>query len=290
MEFNMQIGGNSYNFFLGDCIAIPLEDDSVDLVFGSPPYEDARTYGIDFLAKGDEWVDWCLPRMQECLRISRGVVAWVLTGRTRNYEYSCTPEKLVAALSNADWCVVRKPCIYKRQGIPGTGGPDWFRADHETIVCITSGGKLGWSDNTACGKKTEKRPDRLATNRNTDGSRKSAVYKDPERSNPGDVVDCGNAGSSMGVGRNFAAQNEAPFPEALAERFVKSFCPPGGVVFDPFMGSGTTAAVCKMQGRIPSGMDIRQSQIDLTIARLNSLDNPLTFRSNTSDSTSTLFQ
>ena len=35
-----------------------MEEDSVDLVFGSPPYEDARTYGIDFKLKGQDWVDW----------------------------------------------------------------------------------------------------------------------------------------------------------------------------------------------------------------------------------------
>jgi len=280
----------SPDFFVGDCISIPMADNSVDLVFGSPPYEDARTYGIDYGLKGNDWVEWCLPRMKECLRISKGLVAWVLTGRTKNYEYSCTPEKLIAALSDADWCTVRKPCIYKRQGIPGTGGPDWFRADYETIVCITKGGKLRWSNNTACGKKTTKRPDRMATNRNTNGTRKQAIYKDPERSNPGDIVDCGNAGSSMGSGRLFAAQNEAPFPESLAERFVLSFCPPGGVVFDPFLGSGTTAAVCLASGRKASGMDIRQSQIDLTIDRLAKQKNPLTHRSNSNEQRPALFQ
>ena len=33
----------------------------------------------------------------------------------------------------------------------------------------------------------------------------------------------------------------APFPMYLAENIVRCACPPGGVVFDPFMGSGTTA-------------------------------------------------
>ena len=34
----------------GDCLDIlkSMETDSVDLVVTSPPYEDARTYGIDF--------------------------------------------------------------------------------------------------------------------------------------------------------------------------------------------------------------------------------------------------
>ena len=38
----------------GDCLEVmrEMEPDSVDLVFTSPPYENARTYGIDFNHKG----------------------------------------------------------------------------------------------------------------------------------------------------------------------------------------------------------------------------------------------
>lgn len=33
----------------------------------------------------------------------------------------------------------------------------------------------------------------------------------------------------------------APFPFKLASRCIKASCPPNGIVYDPFMGSGTTA-------------------------------------------------
>jgi hypothetical protein len=34
-----------------------MEPDSVDLIFGSPPYEAARKYGeLDFRLQGEEWV------------------------------------------------------------------------------------------------------------------------------------------------------------------------------------------------------------------------------------------
>jgi hypothetical protein len=32
---------------VADALHLPLPDKSIDLVFGSPPYMDARTYGID---------------------------------------------------------------------------------------------------------------------------------------------------------------------------------------------------------------------------------------------------
>lgn len=49
--------------------------------------------------------------------------------------------------------------------------------------------------------------------------------------------------------RPFKGAHFATFPPALAERCVLAGCPPGGVVLDPFAGSGTVAAVCAKYGR-----------------------------------------
>ena len=50
-------------------------------------------------------------------------------------------------------------------------------------------------------------------------------------------------------------RHEAEFPEKLAERVIKLFCPPRGVVIDPFVGTGTTTAVAKRLGRKWLGID-----------------------------------
>jgi DNA modification methylase len=100
------------------------------------------------------------------------------------------------------------------------------------------------------------------------GSRKNdgKQYVVPPVSNPGDVIKC-NVGGGL-IGSRLAHETEAPFPERLAEFFVRSFCPPGGLVCDPFCGSGTTVAVAKRFGRKGIGIDIRESQIELTERRL----------------------
>jgi len=77
------------------------------------------------------------------------------------------------------------------------------------------------------------------------------------------------------MGDKLAHENEAPFPESLAEFFILSFCPPSGTVFDPFMGSGTTAAVAKKNGRKWGGCDIRESQVELANKRLANISLPL---------------
>ena len=121
---------------LADALSLPLENDSVDLVVCSPPYEDARTYGIDYKLKDQEWVDWCVPRYLECLRVSRGLVVWVLQGKTRQFQWSCVPARLIVALQDAG-VSLRCPPIYHRVGIPGSGGPDWWRNDYEFVICAT---------------------------------------------------------------------------------------------------------------------------------------------------------
>ncbi len=70
------------------------------------------------------------------------------------------------------------------------------------------------------------------------------------------------------MGSPLAHENEAPFPESLAEFIIRSFGPEGGTVLDPFCGSGTTLAVAKRLGRKGIGIDVRQSQIDLTMRRI----------------------
>jgi len=161
--------------YTGDCLAAlrSFRAASVDLVMCSPPYEDARTYGIDFNLSGDAWVNWAAERFMECLRVSRGLVAWVVAGRTQRFMWSATPAKLMVALERRG-AVLRNPCIFHRVGIPGSGSVDWFRSDYEWIVCATSRrGPLPWAKPTACGHPPKWGPGGEMSHRLTDGTRRN---------------------------------------------------------------------------------------------------------------------
>jgi hypothetical protein len=259
----------------GDCLDVMrgMSTDSVDLVFCSPPYEAARTYGIDFNLKGQQWVDWAKARYFECVRVSRGLVAWVVEGQTRNFRWSATPVLLMSDLHRAG-VKLRKPPAFRRAGIPGSGGPDWLRNDYEFIIC-SSKGRLPWSDNTAMGHPPKWAPGGEMSYRNSKGTRrnhshKGSCYSAPKKTNPGNVIKCNVGGGLMGS--RLAHENEAPFPEQLAEFFVRSFCPPNGIVLDPFCGSGTTMAVAKKNNRQSIGIELRESQIELSERRIKEVD------------------
>jgi DNA modification methylase len=265
----------SHRVLHGDCLNImrDMPTDSVDLVFCSPPYEDARSYDIDFKFRGQRWADWAAIRYLECCRVSRGLVAWVVNGRTKNYQWSCAPILLMADLHRLG-VKLRKPPIFHRHGVAGSGGPDWLKDNYEFIICA-SDGKLPWSDNTAMGSPPKYPPGGQMTNRRPDGTREKQAYKPPAIANPGNVISLKVGKGHMGS--DIAHENEAPFPESLAEFFVRSFCPPDGVVLDIFGGSGTTAAVAAKNGRNSVSVDVRASQIGLIERRIlevweNSLD------------------
>lgn len=260
-----------------------LPDGSVDLVFGSPPYEDCRTYGIGFALKGQAWVDWMVEVVKASLRVSKGLVAFVVEGKTRQFRWSATPALLMADLHRAG-IHLRKPPVYVRWGVPGSGGKDWLRNRYEFVVCASRPGKLVWSCPTTTGhppkygsghrmkiRASHRDPER----QRSDGQDEFQSYKPPKIANPGNVIDCGSVGGGN-MGNRLCHENEAPFPEKLAEFFVRSFCPPGGVICDPFCGSGTSLAAALRWERCGIGIDVRQSQIDLSAKRLRMDLNPAT--------------
>lgn len=63
-------------------------------------------------------------------------------------------------------------------------------------------------------------------------------------------------------------EHPAKFPEELCYRAIKSGCPEGGIVLDPFMGSGTTGVVARKLNRKFIGIELSQSYCDMAIKRL----------------------
>lgn len=259
-------------------------DDSIDLLFTSPPYELARTYGIgEKMVGGQAWVDWMVRVVRSAAPKVKGLIAINCEGQTRGYAYSGVPFLLFADLYRAGFNM-RKPPIFHRVGIPGSGGPDWLRNDYEPIICVTRPGRLPWSDNTACGHEPIYQPGGNPSHRRDDGRRVgtatkgirggdtqtvSGGYTAPAKANPGNMITISVGGGRMG--HALAHENEAPFPLGLPEFFIRSFCRPGGVVCDPFAGSGTTAHAAMIHGRRFIGCDIRESQVKLVARRMRTV-------------------
>ncbi len=66
----------------------------------------------------------------------------------------------------------------------------------------------------------------------------------------------------------FKGAHFATFPPNLIEPCILAGCPPGGVVMDPFMGSGTTGLVAAKHGRRFIGIDLNQEYVAIAARRL----------------------
>lgn len=281
-------------------------ENSVDLVFGSGPYGKQRRYagepGVTAMA-GEAWVSWMAEVFAESCRVSRGLVAYVVNGSTKEFSNDMTPFLLAADLKRSQSCPacgrricpglgavgdfcsypsckalttsgaptfrVRKPPLFCRWGTCGSGSVDWFRDNYELIICATRWDvkRLPYGTPVNIGKSPKYASGGPATSRGKDDRRtKAKKYAKPKIANPGNVL-WHNVGKGH-MGSDLSGENEAPFPQTLARDFILMFCPPGGIVLDPFVGSGTTPAAAVETGRRFYCSDVRESQVELASRRV----------------------
>jgi len=90
----------------------------------------------------------------------------------------------------------------------------------------------------------------FSVSRTTDGLHDNRwdKYFHPYGRNPGDVWRIPTTSNHE--------EHFAIFPESLVSRLVLALCPPGGIILDPFCGSGTTLVVAERYGRRWLGIDI----------------------------------
>lgn len=66
----------------------------------------------------------------------------------------------------------------------------------------------------------------------------------------------------------FKGCHYAPFPEELVKTPILACTQDGGIVLDPFVGSGTTCAVAKTLNRNYIGIDLNESFVDIAVKRI----------------------
>jgi DNA modification methylase len=252
-----------------------LPSESIDLWFTSPPYADARAYSR---IHPDRYVDWFLPYsklMLEATKDSGWLVLNIknrvaksgpLQGQRHPYVY-----QLVIALQQQGWRWLETYIWYKPNAVPGKFGPR-TKDSFEYVYAFAKGARPHFDlDAVRVPYKTKREEierrklDKLGR-RNTDagfGRDRTTTYLHGG-ADPGNVVSVPQTyNQHKGAGGHTAAM-----PEGLAEFFIKACSPIGGVVLDPFAGSGTTALVARRNGRRAGGLEIHRAFVDAARERL----------------------
>lgn len=246
-----------------------LPDRSVDLIFGSPPYQGKGGRYKDLPDAPDftcgEWVDFMLEVTREACRVCRGDVLWVVNGSVEGGCYVPAVEGLVWRWHEAGGRLDR-PVVWHKNAPPGRR--DWFTNDWEFILCFP-GDTRTWNWQSVATPPKFKAGGRFRQRDAKGNRRPGGAYPRQSLTRPRDVLRVTVGGGHMGHG--LAHRNEAPFPVKLAEPFVKALTDAGGTVCDPFCGSGSTAQAALQNGRNFVGCDLRPSQVELCRERLTSL-------------------
>jgi DNA modification methylase len=253
--------------------ALPAE--SVDLWFTSPPYADARAYSR---IHPDHYVDWFLPYGKLMLEATKSTGLLVLNiknrvansgplrGQRHPYVY-----QLVLALQQQGWRWLETYIWSKPNAVPGRYGPR-TKDSFEYVYAFAKDAKPYFDlDAIRVPYKTtpeeieRRKLDKLGR-RNTDagfGRDRTTTYLHGG-ADPGNVISVPQTyNQHKGAGGHTAAM-----PERLAEFFVMACSPEGGVVIDPFAGSGTTAVVARRLGRQAGGLEIHRSFVEAAHERL----------------------
>jgi DNA modification methylase len=237
----------------GDCIDVlrALAPASIDTVVTSPPYADQRrsTYGGVPESDYPLWtVDW-FEALRSALK-PRASVLLNIRPHVKNGTISDYVLRTRIALRAHGWCEIDE-LIWLKGGPPlgHVGRPRrawesllWF-APSADVFCDpkANGVTTGRFGGLAGGRQHW---DHIHGHQNelVDGwARCSDVAEISVRANPND---------------DELNTHPAPYPVALAIWCIRLICPPGGVVLDPFCGSGSTGVAALRQGRGFVGIDI----------------------------------
>lgn len=260
---------------LGDCEAVlaDLPDDSVDLIFTSPPYADQRrhTYGG---VSPDEYVDWFLPKAEQFLRVLKPTGTFILNIKERvvNGERHTYVLDLILRMRRQGWLWTEEFMWHKKNSYPGKW-PNRFRDSWERLIQFNKSRRFNMYQEAVMVPVGDWAKTRLSKLSETDQVRDESKVNSGFGKNvsnwigrdmvyPTNVIhmstECGNRNHS------------AAFPLELPSWFIRLFTAEGDLVLDPFVGSGTTAQAAKLLGRHYLGIDISPEFIELANERIGS--------------------
>ncbi len=263
-------------FFSGDCLDVlqSIPDESVDLIFTSPPYADQRktTYGG---IPPDEYVAWFMPRAAQFQRVLKPTGTFILNIKERvvNGERHTYVLELIQAMRQQGWLWTEEFIWHKKNSYPGKW-PNRFRDNWERLLQFNRQKHFSMYQEAVMVPVGEWAKERLSNLSETDKTRdesnvgsgfgkKVANWLGREMVYPTNVLhlatECGNRGHS------------AAFPIELPTWFIRLFTQPNDLVLDPFVGSGTTAMAAAQLGRKYIGIDINPTYIELSRQRVGQI-------------------
>lgn len=247
-----------------------LDDNSVNLTVTSPPYDDLRSYH-------DENFKWNFDIFKEVAdelyRVTKpgGVVVWVVGDAVINGGETGTSFKQALYFQEKGF-KIHDTMIYEKNSstFPAKASAKRYSQIFEYMFVFTKGKirddikliadkRNKWAGWTNWGTKTQydKEGNLIAKKKN--------IKPTPEYSLRTNIW-------KYAVSFNDKTGHPAVFPEKLAEDHILSWSNEGDIVLDPFMGSGTTAKMAKLNNRNYIGFEKNTDYYEVSLKRVSKYD------------------
>lgn len=251
-----------------------LPDNSVDLIFTSPPYANRRKKVYGGISEED-YVNWFKPIAIEIKRVLKPTGSFFLNLKphTNKGERSLYVFELVLMLKKELGFLFVDEYCWTKNGFPGLL-KGRFKNSFEPVYHFTKESPNTITFNPlACGTpmKAESvaRTFRKQCGQPKNGSGMTGMnttnIRNLELARPSNVIVANNVSNQF----TLKSEHSATFPEKLVSFFVKSFSNVGDVVMDPFGGSGTVGVVCIKENRKYILIDKEPLFVDLMKKRTN---------------------
>ncbi|MEQ1762829.1 MAG: site-specific DNA-methyltransferase [Pyrinomonadaceae bacterium] len=239
-----------------------MPDNFLDMTLCSPPYDDLRNYN-GYQMSLDVIVDLLFQKTKE-----GGVVVWVVGDKTDNGSESLSSFDHAISFVRGGGFKLHDTMIYEKNNpIPSDCGKR-YRQSFEYMFCFSKGSPKTFNPITEPTKSAGKK---IKAFRITQGGRGNVPDEDIGRQIKAERKASNifryNVGTASATDR-IAFQHPAIFPERLAEDQIKTWTNEGDLVYDCFMGSGTTAVASCNTRRNFLGSEVSEEYVEIANERL----------------------
>ena len=256
--------GMLFNMDCVECMK-QIEDNTIDLTVTSPPYDDLRKYnGYSFDFENTS---------KELYRITKdgGVVVWIVNDSTVKGSESGTSFRQALYFKEVGFNLWDTMIWRKTNPIPNDTRQNRYIQAFEYMFVLSKGKPKTCNylkEKSKCGGKVTNNTSQIKANGDSRTDRKEA--------RKGMIVNeykiLTNIWDCSSVHKNEKTKHPAQFPEKLAQDHILSWSNKGDIVFDPFMGSGTTAKMAELNNRKWIGCELSEEYCWIIKERLENTE------------------
>lgn len=236
-----------------------LQEESVDLIITSPPYNIGKSY--ESKEELSVYLEWQRDVIHACARVLRngGSIAYQVgnyVDKGRVYPLDC----LLFSYFLEVGLVPRNRIVWHFEH--GLHCKKRLSGRYETVLWFTKG------NNYTFNLDFIRVPQKYPNKKHFKGPKKGQLSGNPLGKNPGDVWSITNVKNNHPE----KTDHECQFPLDLIRPLIKALSNPGDLILDPFMGSGTVAVGASELLRNYIGFELLEKNVIIAKERLMNLN------------------